>query len=142
MRIGIRCSTFTKFPAELSCGRREKLAPVAREIDFTIPLKIIPVRHPLLFLPADPPGYRYLSFFVIGYYPPFIFVNNVNHSLSGLYQLPFLNFFPPGSSVAGSKDNGIRKIQRASSKAACASLIPASVCSRRWVCSCFTKVVD
>lgn len=40
IRKGILCSTFTKFPAELSWGMSEKLAPVALDMDFTIPLKI------------------------------------------------------------------------------------------------------
>ena len=29
IRTGMRCSIFTKFPAELSWGSKEKLAPVA-----------------------------------------------------------------------------------------------------------------
>ena len=52
-----------------------------------------------------------LSLFIISYYPSLIFIDNVNQSLPGLYQLSFLNFFPTGSSVTRSEDNGIRKVQ-------------------------------
>ncbi len=42
IRTGIRCCTFTKFPAELSVGTREYFDPVASEIAVTSPLKIFP----------------------------------------------------------------------------------------------------
>ena len=44
IRTGIRCCTFTKFPAELSVGTKEYFDPVASEIAATSPLKIFPVR--------------------------------------------------------------------------------------------------